>query len=117
MLLSLQATLTGVDVNVTNQFGLSVVPWRHYRLTHMDGYMTTLPSGYNHTIVWRLPAQQRVDTTFYNTGIYGLVPSDRVWIGHQFVMLPDHVEVGTVGDSRSVMYADAGRYPQPQDPL
>ena len=36
----------------------------------------------------------RVDTTFYNAGVYGVKPSSDLWISHGFVMLPDHVEVG-----------------------
>ncbi len=36
----------------------------------------------------------RVDTTFYNAGVYGVKPSSDLWIVYEFVMLPDHVEVG-----------------------
>ena len=64
----MQTTLQGVDVNVTNEFGLSVVPWRHYRLTHLDGYMFVFPSGHQLSIVWRLPVQQEVDTFSYSAG-------------------------------------------------
>ena len=31
---------------------------------------------------------------YYNAGVYGVKPSSDLWITHQFVMLPDHVEVG-----------------------
>ena len=65
-----QVTLTGVSVNVTNEFGLSVVPWRHYRRTHRNGYMCTLPATYPHTIVWDLPIEHEVDTTFYSAGMF-----------------------------------------------
>ena len=58
-----------MSVNVTNEFGLSVVPWRHYRRTHMDGYMCTLPATYPHTIDWDLPIEHEVDTTFYSAGM------------------------------------------------
>ena len=54
-----QATLRDQSVNVTNEFGSSLVPWRHYRLTHLDGYMCTMPSGYEHSLVWTLPPQHR----------------------------------------------------------
>lgn len=30
----------------------------------------------------------------YSAGVYGLWPNSRLWIGHQLVMLPDHVNVG-----------------------
>ena len=36
----------------------------------------------------------RVDTTFYNAGVYGVKRSSDLWIVHEFVMLPDHIEVG-----------------------
>ena len=90
----LQSTLKWVDVNVTNVFGGSVVPWRHYRLTHLDGYMFTMPSGHEHRIVWLLPDEHRVDTTSYSAGFYGMRESDYVWITHEFVMLPDHLDIG-----------------------
>ena len=50
-----QETLEGVDVNVTNRYGSSLVPWRHYRLTHLDGYMLTMPDREEHTVDWLLP--------------------------------------------------------------
>ena len=65
-----QGPLTGVSVNVTNEFGLSVVPWRHYRRTHRNGYMCTLPATYPHTIVWDLPIEHEVDTTYYSAGMF-----------------------------------------------
>ncbi len=49
----------GVGVNVSNEFGRTVVPWRHYRLTHMDGYMFTMPEGHLHAITWLLPTDSR----------------------------------------------------------
>ena len=63
-------------MNVTNEFGSSVVPWRHYRLTHLDGYMFVYPMGYDHSIVWLLSIEHSVDTTSYNAGIYGLRATD-----------------------------------------
>jgi hypothetical protein len=36
----------------------------------------------------------RVDTTSYSAGVYGIFPESLLWITHQFVMLPDHVNVG-----------------------
>jgi len=36
----------------------------------------------------------RVDTTFYNAEVYNLLPDNRLWITHEFVMLPNHVNVG-----------------------
>jgi len=44
---------------VTNEFGSSLVPWQHNRLTHRDGYMCTMPSGYEHSLVWTLLPQHR----------------------------------------------------------
>ena len=35
----------------------------------------------------------RVDTTFYRAGVYGLLGDDRLWITHEFVVLPDHVNI------------------------
>lgn len=55
----MQATLEGVAVNVSNEYGASVIPWRHYRLTHLDGYMFTMPDGYDHRLVWDLPQEHR----------------------------------------------------------
>ena len=37
---------------MTNEFGLSVVPWQHYQLTHVDGYMVTMPSHYPYKFLW-----------------------------------------------------------------
>ncbi len=36
----------------------------------------------------------RVDTSSYNAGVYGVTRESRLWISHEFVMLPDHVRVG-----------------------
>ena len=65
-----QETLLGVSVNVTNEFGTSVVPWRHYRRTHGRGYMCTLPSNYSYSVTWNLIPEHNVDTTFYSAGMY-----------------------------------------------
>lgn len=64
-----QETLLGVSVNVTNEFGTSVVPWRHYRRTHGRGYMCTLPSAYPYSLTWNLTPEHNVDTTFYSAGM------------------------------------------------
>ena len=80
-------------MNVTNEFGNSIVPWRHYRLTHTDGYMFIFPSTYWLLIEWQLPDKSEVDVTSYNAGMYGLRPQDYVTISHKFVMLPDHVSL------------------------
>ncbi len=53
-----------------------------------------MPSGYDHKIVWVLPIDQEVDTTFYNAGMYGLRAEDYAWITHEFVQRPDHVNIG-----------------------
>lgn len=89
-----QDTLEDVGVLVSNVYGSSMVPWRHYRLTHMDGYMCTLPSTYHHNLTWLLPAAHSVDVTSYSTGMYAIRPEDYVTLSHDFVMLPDHVSVG-----------------------
>lgn len=36
----------------------------------------------------------RVDITSYQAGVYGLTADSHLWITHEFVMLPDHVNVG-----------------------
>jgi len=90
----IQVTLEDVAVNVTNEFGSSIVPWRHYRLTHVDGYMFTLPSTYDHTLVWMLPIEHNVDTMSYSAGMYSMRPEDYVILSHEFVQYPDHVSVG-----------------------
>ena len=88
-----QATLWAIDVNVTNKFGNSIVPWRHYRLTHTDGYMFIFPSTYPLLIEWQLPDKYETDVTYYDAGMYGLRPQDYATISHKFVMLPDHVSL------------------------
>lgn len=100
-----------VGVNVTNQFGSSVVPWRHYRLTHLDGYMFTLPSSYEHTLTWLLSSEHEVDISSYSAGLYGLRPVDYTAVTHNFVMLPDHVNVG--GNHDPVLH---GGQPTSDDP-
>ena len=67
-LFEIKETLTGLPVNVTNEFGHSVVPWRHYRRTHGDGYMCTIPASYPHTMEWNLPIEHEVDITSYSAG-------------------------------------------------
>ena len=52
----------------------------HYNISHIDNMQSY--------------AHLRVDTTFYNAGVYGVMPSSDLWITHDFVMLPNHVEVG-----------------------
>ena len=54
--------------------------------------------------------QCRVDTTFYRAGVYGLLADDRLWITHEFVMLPDHVNVG--GNYEPTVH---GSVPTPDD--
>ena len=99
-----------VGVNVTNEFGLSVVPWRHYRLTHIDGYMVTMPSGYPHRLVWNVDHEHRVDVTSYSAGVYAMRQQDHVMLTHEFVKAPDHVEIGGV-------YNTTGRPLLPTDSL
>lgn len=36
----------------------------------------------------------RVDTSSYAAGVYGMSSRSRLWITHEFVMSPDHVNVG-----------------------
>ena len=90
----IQVTLKDVAVNVTNEFGTSIIPWRHYRLTHTDGYMFTLPSTYDHSLIWMLPIEHNVDTMSYSAGMYSMRPEDYVILSHEFVQYPDHVSVG-----------------------
>lgn len=89
-----QVTLQDIAVNVSNEFGSSIVPWRHYRLTHMDGYMFTMPSQYTYLITWQLPNNHLIDVMSYSAGLYSLRPSDYVVVGHDFVQSPDHVNIG-----------------------
>lgn len=89
-----QNTLKDVPVIISNEFGNSVIAWRHYRLTHMDGYMATLPAGYEYHLVWDLPIKDEVDVTFYSAGVYNVRMQDYALITHEFVMLPDHVALG-----------------------
>lgn len=89
----MQVTLQDVAVNVTNTFGTSIIPWRHYRLTHMDGYMCTLPSTYQHKLTWLLSSSNVVDTTSYFAGLYSIRPEDFVILSHEFVQPPDHVSI------------------------
>ena len=95
---------------MTNEFGLSVVPWRHYRLTHVDGYMVTMPSGYPHKLVWDVDHEHRVDVTSYSAGVYAMRERDHVMLTHEFVKTPDHVEIGRV-------YNTTGRPLVPTDSL
>lgn len=57
-----------MSVNVSNEFGVSHVPWRHYRRTHGDGYMCVLPATYPVNIAWNVPVEHEVDVTFYSAG-------------------------------------------------
>ena len=55
----MQATLRYVDVVVVNEFGRALVPWRHYHLTHFNGYMFTIPDNQVYNITWLLPDAHR----------------------------------------------------------
>ena len=46
----------------------------------------------------------RVDTTSYSAGVYGMAHDSRLWITHEFVTLPDHVNVG--GQSAMIEHGD-----------
>ena len=47
-------------MNVVNEFGSTLVPWQHYRLTHVDGYMFTMPDNQIFNITWLLPDSHRL---------------------------------------------------------
>lgn len=49
-----------MDVIVDNEYGRALVPWRHYRLTHMDGYMFTMPDSQTYNITWLNPDAHRL---------------------------------------------------------
>ncbi len=60
----------------------------------MDGYMLTLPSTYAHSFIWDLPIEHDIDTNSYSAGLYSLRPNDYIIITHNFVQIPDHVNIG-----------------------
>ncbi len=99
MICFIQVTLQGISVNVSNEFGSSIVPWRHYRLTHMDGYMLTMPSKYTYSLEWLLPSEHLVDVTSYSAGMYSMIPDEYAIVGHDFVQVPDHVNIAGNRDS------------------
>ncbi len=54
----------------------------------------------------------RVDHTSYNAGVYGILPNSRLWVTHQFIQTPDHVNVG--GNQEPTPH---GEIPLDSDPL
>lgn len=52
----------------------------------------------------------RVDTTSYSAGVYGVSYESRLWITHEFVVLPDHVDVGG-----QIVATDHGSIPTIED--
>ena len=99
-----------IDINGLTDFGMSVLPWQHYRLTCMEGYMVTVPSGYSHKLVWDVDHEHKVDVTSYSAGVYAMRQQDHVMLTHEFVKAPDHVEIGGV-------YNTTGRPLLPTDSL
>ena len=103
-----QTTLQDKGVLIANRHGSTLIPWRHYRLTHMDGYMTTLVAGYEYNFTWQLPANVAVDVTAFSAGIYNMRVNDTVLLKMNFRTAPDHFRIGSVE-------IDLGRPPVPTD--
>ena len=55
--------------------------------------MLTLPSAYTYSFSWLLPTEHEVDVTSYSAGLYSLRPNDYVIVSHDFVQVPDHVNI------------------------
>ena len=36
----------------------------------------------------------RVDHSSYSAGVYGVRPDSRLWVIHEFIQTPDHVNLG-----------------------
>ena len=77
-----------------NEHGSSLIPWQHYRLTHMDGYMVTLPSQNRHNLTYDLPSHLDTDATSFNAGMYNVQPRDAVILEAVYDTEPDHFKVG-----------------------
>lgn len=80
---------------VSNKHGSTLIPWRHYRLTHMDGYMLTLPSRLVHNLTYNLPLSQDVDNTAFSAGLYNVPSNESVIIATFYDTAPDHFLVGS----------------------
>jgi plastocyanin len=89
------ATFKGRDVIVANEHGSTLIPWRHYRLTHMDGYMLTLPSHRIHNLTYILPPSLDVDNTQFSAGLYNVPKNESVIIQTFYDTAPDHFRVGS----------------------
>ena len=80
---------------MSNEHGSTLIPWRHYRLTHMDGYMLTLPSHRVHNLTYILPPSLDVDNTQFSAGLYNVPRNESVIIATFYDTAPNHFRVGS----------------------
>ena len=79
---------------VSTENGSSVIPWRHKRLTHGDGYMLTLSSQQVYNVTYDVPPSISVDNTAYEAGLYDVPIGESIIIKTSFDTAPNHFKIG-----------------------
>eukprot|EP00735_Rhodelphis_limneticus_P009645 TRINITY_DN2840_c1_g2::TRINITY_DN2840_c1_g2_i1::g.6132::m.6132 TRINITY_DN2840_c1_g2::TRINITY_DN2840_c1_g2_i1::g.6132 ORF type:complete len:2077 (-),score=567.85,sp/Q86WI1/PKHL1_HUMAN/31.35/0.0,sp/Q86WI1/PKHL1_HUMAN/29.80/3e-30,G8/PF10162.4/8.7e-26,Beta_helix/PF13229.1/3.9,Beta_helix/PF13229.1/2.6,Beta_helix/PF13229.1/0.35,DUF1049/PF06305.6/0.19 TRINITY_DN2840_c1_g2_i1:1087-7215(-) len=87
---------TGRGFAISNVHGTTLIPWRHYRLTHMDGYMTTLPTL--HEYEWHFVTEDynRLDPISWSGVLYQMLPDDWLVTHMEFLQRADHFHIKNI---------------------
>ena len=84
-------SLLYVNALVSNEYGTSVVPFKHKRLTHPDGWMALVLVNRVNTLLFENVSH--VTNISYQAGFYEIAPEDDIWIRHRFKQTPDFLRI------------------------
>ncbi|XP_056378584.1 fibrocystin-L-like [Hyla sarda] len=84
-------TLYGKDVNISNSFGSSIVPYLTKRLTHPSGWMALLPNANSYN--WYFSNVDFITDITYSSTFYGFKSEDYVLISHKLTQEADMFQI------------------------
>lgn len=84
-------SLLYVNALVSNDYGTSVVPFKHKRITHPDGWMALVLVNEVNTLLFENVSH--VTNISYQAGFYEIAPEDDIWIRHRFFQTPDFLRI------------------------
>ena len=84
-------SLLYVNALVSNDYGTSVVPFKHKRITHPDGWMALVLVNEVNTLLFENVSH--VTNISYEAGFYEIAPEDDLWIRHRFKQTPDFLRI------------------------
>ncbi|XP_048585401.1 fibrocystin-L isoform X2 [Nematostella vectensis] len=83
------------DVFLSNQYGVSSIPWTSHRLTHPDGWMAVVVLEENYNMTWK--NAEHISNISYRASFYEFEKTDYFWITHPLKQDPD--QVSTTGNT------------------